>query len=318
MKKMLFSLFLVATIIVSSLFVVSACNKNNLSVFDFKNAYRIGISAGVNYLRDNDNVQTQSVDIINVNSLSRPTAIENDVDALHEYVKMFEGYLADSAQEVVQQPDASTDIGQTFGNYVVDEHSIKMSFSVPSLDGTSEQFTVFYTETLINNAGFVEFDDDDEEEINATLNGVAIVGDEIFTLSGSRKSEIEDDEQECELLLIIRKDADNYIKMEYSTETETFEQEDELKFSIYENGVLVSKTSVEFENENGQKQLKLRFKDTKASKVVYKMKFETKNSTNTINVKYSVNNENGNITVTISENGYKYAYSNGFSETIAK
>ena len=85
---------------------------------------------------------------------------------------------------------------------------------------------------------------------------------------------------------------------------------------------MANETEVEFENERNEKSLELEFMNNSASgqdKVKYEIT-QDRNDENKFNVRVkSVSNENNireNFVITITDTGYTFKYSNGFSENV--
>ena len=178
---------------------------------------------------------------------------------------------------------------------------------------------MYYKE--INTETKEELDDNEVEmEINSTLAGIIIFDNKTYSVTGQREYEQEGNETEVEIKLTTRSQENNqdYIVIEHEKDNE----EVEYQYSIYQSGKLVNETNVEFENERNQKVLELEFlsnSETGKEKVKYEI---TQDGTdeNKFNVKVkSVNNEatvKDSFTITITNTGYTFTYSNGFTETV--
>ena len=125
-----------------------------------------------------------------------------------------------------------------------------------------EQYVMYFDETDTKTE--TEIDDGVEEvEISSKVTGVLVKGEYVFEVSGKYETEREGTEIETEMEFVTRSfdTPDNYVKVEQAVESDEIEYE----YSIYENGRLVSKTKVEwedpeFEDDDDDKGLTMQFK----------------------------------------------------------
>ena len=294
--------------------VMLGCKKASSSKkMSTKQMYALAISAGATYFEDNLN--TSPILLSENSDLSRPSIVDGDIEKLNKYVKMFEGYLLDGNTNISTTPPLNTDIGKTFGNYTVTENTVKQVITLPTLDGQEVVYTFYYTETITGQEdSYVDYND--ENEVNSFLTGVAVLQDNLtfYNVAGTRETASEPGEYEMELKIEIKKSEKEYIVMEYSNEQEKNENEEEFEFYIYENGQLASSTNIEFEREGTKIEMELEFNEdvSDATHVVYKIKKDGQG------FKVSFKNAQGKGTFRIEkvENGYKYIYSNGYTEIV--
>ncbi len=279
--------------------------------------YAMAAISSVNYLQANSSSSQALLtanDTQTTTTTTRPDSISsNDVTSLSNYMGMFQGILsADSDKFFTNSTVTETD--EYYGEY-----NLKMTLSIPQTNGQTQQIVMYYKE--INTETKEELDDNEVEmEINSTLAGIIIFDNKTYSVTGQREYEQEGNETEVEIKLTTRSQENNqdYIVIEHEKDNE----EVEYQYSIYQSGKLINETNVEFENERNQKVLELEFlsnSETGKEKVKYEI---TQDGTdeNQFNVKVkSVNNEatiKDSFTITITNTGYTFTYSNGFTETV--
>lgn len=128
------------------------------------------------------------------------------------------------------------------------------------LDGSRVSHVMYYSEEQVAVRPDDDDDDDDNEMVEAyRLTGVMVVDDVEYAMTGYRcvERETERDETESSEELWIRasdpEDAGNYVQMSLETEEEEEhgenESEKEYVYSVYREGRLTERTSVDFETE---------------------------------------------------------------------
>lgn len=279
-----------------------------------KQMYALAVSAGATYFEEDTNAST--ILLSESTDLARPTIVDNDINNLNKYVKMFEGYLLDGKTDISTTPALDADLGKTFGTYTVDENTVKQVVTLPTLEGQDVVYTMYYTEKIVGQTNsYVDYDD--EIEVNSTLSGVVVLDDgvTVYDVVGTRQTETESDEYEMELQFKVSKSATEYIVMEYGHEAEGNENEEEFEFAIYDNGQLVTSTSVEFEREGSKIEMELEFNEdvNLATHVVYNVK----KYGNGFKVSFKNQQGKGTFMVERVETGYKYIYTNGYTEIVA-
>lgn len=132
------------------------------------------------------------------------------------------------------------------------------------LDGSRVSHVMYYSEEQVAVRPDDDDDDDDDNDDNETveaywLTGVMVMDDVEYVMTGYRsvERETERDETESSEELWIRasdpEDAGNYVQMSLETEEEEEhgenESEKEYVYSVYREGRLTERTSVDFETE---------------------------------------------------------------------
>ncbi len=170
------------------------------------------------------------------------------------------------------------------------DYQKRYNISLKDLSGEEKSYIMYYNETTTN----IDYDDeeDDEFEQKIRLDGIALVGDEEFVISGLKEIENDKDETETKTSFRIYFDDEkkNYVNVVEETEVETDEVENEYKYQVYEDGISVNELSVSLENENDEREIEVKEKTT-TSKKSYKYKYENKNGKDFMSVKVYENNQ---------------------------
>ena len=163
-----------------------------------------------------------------------------------------------------------TGITVTEGASTEEGYAHFLSVATKGLDGEENTFVLHYNISALPDYDR-DFDDDrddwdidNEEEFR--LEGVMTYDGVTYTVTGEVENEVSADETEHEIELIAE-NGTSCIVLEYGTETETGEQEEEFEYAYYSacdaNGMPVGKAdeefSVEFEKENGKDELEVEF-----------------------------------------------------------
>jgi hypothetical protein len=143
-----------------------------------------------------------------------------------------------------------------------------MTFQTNGLLGESQTYTIYYNMTL-------EEEDDDESEF--VLDGIMILGDQTYTLTGKR--EVEDDEEEIKFTAKL--DDLNYVESKYEVESE------EVKFEIKVvlNGIVTSETEIKIETEDDETKIELYFLSGENTGS-YEFKYETEDGQPIVKIEY--------------------------------
>lgn len=338
-KNILLAGIIVVAIIFTSLVALTSCNTTpnkggttSTEAQKIRDTYAFTAVSGVSLLadsfRNNMPNSVAATDTNNIDSVSRPDGIsDEDTVRIKQYLGMFEGYLLNNGIS----PDA-TKPSEADGDY--SSYQIKLTINLPNASGTTDEFVMYYNEidnsAKDNKVNVSEIDDrdrdndddddKDETEIKSGIEGVMLYMDNAYLLIGKKEVEIEDGESESELSLRVYMSEtvrDTYINIEQEIEND----EMEYVYSVYENGKLISKTSVEFENdiEDNEQEIKLAFYDNNSgqiSKTWYKIEKSETNSA-LFNIKYNAND--GTVykfKVSVNEGNYTFEYRNGFTEIV--
>lgn len=156
---------------------------------------------------------------------------------LDDYMSLVDGLLSGGAFGVVTQPSDRP------------EYSDKDVVTYTSGTGAVQSYEMYYN--LTGNYGDDD-DDDDEEEYG--IDGIMIVDGAEYPVRGERSVERDGGETESETEFRVTLGERYYMSVEHSSETEDENGESsvqqEYSYSIYRDGRLVERSTVEYETEN--------------------------------------------------------------------
>lgn len=195
-----------------------------------------------------------------LSATSVPLEVNEDdpiVDSIDPYIELIEQILGSNQGLTVE-----------VGVSNLEGYQLMMTFQTSGMLGETQTHVIHYNMTL-------EEEDDDESEF--VLEGIMIVGDQIYTLTGKR--EVEDDEEEIKFTAKL--DDDNYVESEYKVESE------EVKFEIkvYVNGILESETEIKIETEENETKIELKFVSG-LNLGSYEFKYETEDGLPVLKIEY--------------------------------
>ena len=172
---------------------------------------------------------------------------------------------------------------------------------------------MYYNETNVR-TNTEEDDDEISTETSAELNGVLVVGDNALETFGKRKEETEADEKEFKLELVVKKTDTDFIIFTYKTENESGENETKYECEIYKDGKKVQETEFEIEEKDGKTEIKFELETGgKSDGVEYKI---VRRDENKFDIRKEENNKKSYILAEKLTDGYKFTYSNGYSENL--
>ncbi|MEG1500012.1 MAG: hypothetical protein RR400_02995 [Clostridia bacterium] len=242
-----------------------------------------------------------------------PTAIAGDIKNISTYADMFEGYvLGGGVGPVSAKPTEADGIYSTY--------KIKLTMNVPTAGGQSS-YVLYYNET--NTETNTEIEEDVEEtETETTLEGVLLVGVKEFTVSGKKEIEVEQGEKESTITFTTssKENPANFVTVTQSVEVEEGEEEIEFNYLVV-NGADRTETTVEWEDDNGEKELSLQFKSTvagAAQNIKYNIEKEKKDGKDVLKVNYKVNGIKDSFTIETGELKNIFTFSNGKVHEITK
>ena len=268
-----------------------------------ENFFALSAASGVSFLDGADTMKQTATAAIALLSVETPAArpsefTDEDVKEINNTLVMFDSIVGSDLSAKTDKNDGTDE------KYSVYEYKMTISFG-------GKNAVMYYNETDLK----TETDHDEEEtetETEATLEGVLVSDEYEYSATGMRKEETSADETEYELELIVKKSETTFVKFSYGTETESTERETEYKCEIYENGKKIQKTKIEFEEENGQTEIKFKLeKNGNFDGAEYKI---VKRSDNKYDIRREQNGKKTYILAEKTEQGYKFTYSNGFSE----
>ena len=232
---------------------------------------------------------------------SRPSDFtDENVSEIKNVLVMFEAAIGNNVSSEV---DNNT---ETDGEYSAYTYKMTVNYG-------GENAVMYYNETNVETKT-EEDDGESSTETSATLVGVLVVGENAFETAGKRKEEIEADEKEFELELAVKKSETNFVVFTYATENEKGENETKYECEIYEDGKKIQETEFKIEEKDGKTEIKFELeKDGKSDGVEYKI---VRRSENKFDIKREINNKKSYILAEKFADGYKFTYSNGYSEQL--
>ncbi len=242
-KSKILLTIIVSAVVLALTFSFVSCKKDNNPTgqkMNIQEIYSKNIVASLGLL--NNSMQESKVNLAGRRLASRQLLAENvpniDFDELTEFVKGISSLVQDMENKfVIETSDKA-------------EYETKITYHGQSIDGNDELYVIYYNETPVNQAQDDDDDDDDKydkdndnlDEVETTLRGVAYVGTNEYQVTGSKK--IEKDEVEIELQ--IRFDQQNYVEICQEKENGEVEYE----YEIVKNGNTVREFGLEFKTKN--------------------------------------------------------------------
>jgi len=210
-------------------------------------------------LNTNSSSQLSSYQSLDVNPMAEEDPITDSIDP---YIELIEKFLGSNNGLSVVVTDSS-----------LEDYEFMMTFETKTLQGETQYYTIHYNMTL------TEEDDDDEDEKEYAIDGIMMVNDVTYVLTGKR--EVEDDEDKIKFMAKL--DDNNYVESKYKVE------DDEVKFEIKTvlNGVVVSETIIKIEDEDDEFKVELEFLSGD-SKGTYEFKYEDEDGETILKIQYDV------------------------------
>ena len=179
---------------------------------------------------------------------------QNIVDTVSSYLALVENLLGDGTidHSEPQKPEQA-----------YTEYEFFTVISYKDLLGERVSYQLYYNE----NPESFETEKEESEE-NFTIDGVLVVEGVPYPVTGTRGTESESDganesetENELEFTAFLNQDKTSFIRMQQKIESETedgeTESEQEFEYTYYENGQRIESTSVKYELEDDELELKM-------------------------------------------------------------
>lgn len=321
-----------------------------------ESVYALSMITGANFLSESTEPEQSSVFRLSARSASRtepaadepatarPETFGSDVPALNGYLNTFEGILSAKELEPVVAVPTEED-----GEYAVYDTKLTISLS-------GESYVLYYNEISVKNKTNIKISEENEKEefeaeepereeslskdatdqtadekkqekeereeteTKIKLEGVLLARDRVFDISGKREIEIKGDryESEIEFTTKSKQNSSDYVTVKQSVESKQDKQEIEYEYSVYRDGQCTGNTKVEWEQdeEDGESELTVQFKQNDGTLQETKYSFLLKGSS--ITVKVRGDQWKDRFTVEIRENAYFYTYSNGYTEELPR
>ncbi len=331
MKKKVFTLAIVVTILTTPIVSLTACDpvNDNGGIRDARDLYAMSAVSSISYLSENSVTRAATVGMRasgvtlaaprkltadEASQLARPTHIdEQDVEGIQNCLTAFDSILTGGGIDQTVKDNVSED--PLFSDY-----QFAMTISFPANDALS--YTLYFNET--GNYTETEVDDGEEErEETTTFAGVVAVENELFVVEGEREVEIEGKETETSIEFrtyknvgteSVQADRSNYVVVSQSVERDEIEYE----YTFYKNGKKVQEIELEYEEDRRGAEVSFQIKDM-ATGVKNETEYEMRkgDTDGSFVVKLEKNGKRDTVTVTqLSPTSYQFRYSNGFEETV--
>lgn len=218
--------------------------------------------------------------------------------AVNRYMPLVENLLSEKS---IDRKIVSGEYGYSFG----------MTVEYVDLRGDVVSYRLFYDKIPVKTDS-----EDDETKENYSITGVLFVKNAEYPVEGSYETEIDGNESESELCFKAFTSADktSYIEARQKNENETefgeTETEREFVYFVYDNGVLVERTVIEYESEKDELELKVSIsKNGTAETLLFKS--EEENGKRIFDVCGDLNGQAVRFRVYIRQEGYRYVFDDG-------
>ena len=196
----------------------------------------------------------------------------------------------------------------------VDGYDCMMTVAYTDLLGGSVSYTMYYDKTLLSSET-----DDDETEEDYSLEGVLVVGNERYPVEGSYETETNGEESDAEMNFraYMSDDRRSYIAVEQEHESESEDGENETEteyvYSVYRDGELVERTTVEYEAEDDELELKLTITaDGRTETLAFSD--ETEDGDRVLRVSGNIDGTRVSFRIYVESGEYRYVFDDGREE----
>lgn len=233
--------------------------------------------------------------------------------------------FAASGKSLSETEDLSA--AQTVNRYMSLIESLLGEGNISGEEGAGERgygysMTVRYTDLLGETVSYVMYYDKtflhgqtegDETEKNYSVEGVMLVGEREYPVRGTYETESEEGESESEFSFRAFTSGENsFIEVSREWESEGAEREETYVYSVYEEGLLCEKTSIEYEAEDGELELKMTVEKDGKTKTLY-FREETEKGERVLSVHGNLDGQTVRFRVYIRQGQYHYVFEDGSS-----
>lgn len=303
MNKKFLTLIVSGVMCVPMAFGIAGCNKKDKNInIVAKDVYALSAVSGATYLKEMENSTSLTSKIT---ATTRPAHFSDaDANNLKNSIQMFNQILLDDT--LTQQTTLTPETDAYFGTY-----NFVMNISVPNTNGGVDEFKMYYNETETKTNKEIE-DASLEVEVSTKLEGIMVVSGDVFDVYGEREFETEGNESESSIEFTTKSktNPNNFIKISQEVEN----NEVEFEYEIYKDGIKVSESEFEIEQEKNHTVVELEFKNSNQNKATYKL--IKGNNSNEFNVTYKNGATTDTLKIVMLENAFEFTYSNGFTEII--
>lgn len=303
MNKKFLTLIVSGVMCVPMAFGIAGCNKKDKNInIVAKDVYALSAVSGATYLKEMENSTSLTSKIT---ATTRPAHFSDaDTNNLKNSIQMFNQILLDDT--LTQQTTLTPETDPYFETY-----NFVMNISVPNTNGGVDEFKMYYNETETKTNKEIE-DASLEVEVSTKLEGIMVVSGDVFDVYGEREFETEGNESESSIEFTTKSktNPNNFIKISQEVEN----NEVEFEYEIYKDGIKVSESEFEIEQEKNHTVVELEFKNSNQNKATYKL--IKGNNSNEFNVTYKNGATTDTLKIVMLENAFEFTYSNGFTEII--
>lgn len=184
-----------------------------------------------------------------------------------------------------------------------EEYTDKITVTYTDINGNKGEYVMYFNKT----ASVIEQDDDGEQEENYSIEGILVIGENEYAISGTRDIETERDESEAETEFVVTLGENRLMYVEQSIESEGDETEQEYSYIIRENGQVIERSSFSYEQEDDETELKMSaFKDGETT--VFHFEKETRNGEEVLILRVGDKQSGQSYIITADEDGQGYTY----------
>ncbi|MEG1608708.1 MAG: hypothetical protein RR348_02460 [Clostridia bacterium] len=227
-----------------------------------------------------------------------------EIDDINKQIQTFETFIGSNPIDVKNEVSDRA------------EYKHKMTMNLKDLSGTPASYVLYYNETKITDGGTTVAADnekDEDEEVKAmdaeqefSMDGIMVFDGAEYTITGEK--ELEEGEYEMKITASF---GDNKILIEQEIE----EEEQELTYTIYKAGAVVSSFSMELEVEKDEVEV-LTSSTVNGAVVTRRFSKEVENGESVIKISQTENGKtlSAKVVVTKDANGkdvYKYTTAAG-------
>lgn len=237
--------------------------------------------------------------VLSMKSVSDESAAEEKhVETVNRYMSLVEGLLSENAIEATA---VAGENGYEYG----------MQIAYTDLLGDTVSYALYFNKIFVSG----EFDEGETEEEYA-IEGELIAEGRSYPVRGNYETEQDGSESENELYFRAYLDESerSYLEITQESETESerasTETEKEYVYTRYENGRRVERTVVEYEQEDGELELKLSI-EREGERDVLQFESARLNGESVLIAEGTLSGERVRFTVYIRESGYHYVFEDG-------
>ena len=218
-----------------------------------------------------------------------------------EYLALAESLLGEGNIEHETVPDAEG------------EYDFTMTIHYKDLLGGTVTYKLYYNKVFLSSET-----DEDETEEKYSIEGVLELGDALYPVTGEYETSSEEDETGEEISFRAYTGENSYIMVEQEHERETEGQETETEkeyvYSVVESGELRERTTVEYEQEEDETEIKMSVENFGNGEKIREdvLEFcEEGNKKGVLRVKARIGDTETECRVQISDNGNRYQFMYG-------